>query len=71
VLSRRTVAVRGTADNPMNRDEIETKALDLIGDVMGARRARAIVRAVRALTDVTDVTVLGRLWRPLERAERK
>jgi 2-methylcitrate dehydratase PrpD len=65
VLSRRTVAVRGTADNPMTRDEVEAKALDLIGDVMGSRRARAIISALRGIADVADVAALRRLWQPV------
>ena len=44
-LSRRTVAVRGTADNPMTQAEVEAKAFDLIGSVLGARRASAILRS--------------------------
>lgn len=63
-LSRRTVAVRGTADNPMTREEVEGKALDLLSDVLGIRRARAIVRAVRGLHQVDDIAGLRRLWQP-------
>jgi 2-methylcitrate dehydratase PrpD len=63
-LSRRTLAVRGTADNPMSRDEVEAKASDLIADVLGVRRAKAIVKAVRGLTDVPDIAALRRLWQP-------
>jgi 2-methylcitrate dehydratase PrpD len=67
-LSRRTVAVRGTAENPMSRDEVEAKAQDLIADVLGVRRATAIVKAVRSLADVADVTALRRLWQPTKAA---
>ncbi|MGE5540605.1 MAG: MmgE/PrpD family protein [Gemmatimonas sp.] len=63
-LSRRTLAVRGTADNPMSRDEVEAKAADLMADVLGARRAKAIVKAVRGLSELPDVTALRRLWQP-------
>ncbi len=63
-LSRRTLAVRGSADNPMDQAEVEAKALDLIGSVLGMRRARAIVRAVAQLETIPDVTALRRLWRP-------
>lgn len=63
-LAHRTVAVRGTADNPMTQAEVEAKAFDLIADVLGARRAEAIVQAIGSLETVADVTVLRRLWRP-------
>ena len=66
-LSRRTRAVRGSADNPMSQAEVEAKALDLIGSVLGARRARAIVRAVARLETIPDVTALRRLWQPSAR----
>lgn len=69
-LSRRTVAVRGTADNPMTRDEVEAKALDLLSDALGARRAKAIVRTIRNLTGVPDVTALRGLWQPAAPARR-
>ncbi len=46
-LSKRTVAVRGTADNPMSQMEVEAKALDLIGGALGMRRARAILQCDR------------------------
>lgn len=63
-LSRRTHAVRGSADNPMTQTEVEAKAFDLIGSVLGARRARAIVRAIAQLETFPDVTALRRLWQP-------
>jgi 2-methylcitrate dehydratase PrpD len=63
-LSQRTVAVRGTADNPMTQAEVEAKASDLIGGVLGARRANAVVDAMRNLETIPDVTALRRLWQP-------
>ena len=66
-LSRRTVAVRGTADNPMTQAEVEAKAFELIGGVLGARRAQAIVHAMRNIETVPDVTALRRLWQPSAR----
>ncbi len=65
VLSKRTVAVRGTADNPMTTPEIEQKALDLIAGVLGPRRGRALLSALGRLETVQDIRVLRRLWRPL------
>jgi 2-methylcitrate dehydratase PrpD len=63
-LSQRTVAVRGTADNPMTQAEVEAKATELIAGAQGMRRAAAIVRAMRNLDAIPDVTALRRLWRP-------
>ena len=63
-LTHRTVAVRGTADNPMSEAEVEAKAFDLIAAVLGARRAQAIVQAIGTIETVADVTALRRLWRP-------
>ena len=63
-LSKRTVAVRGTADNPMTQAEVEAKAFDLIGSVLGARRAKALLRVMASLETVPDVAALRRLWRP-------
>ena len=63
-LSKRVLAVRGTADNPMSQAEVEAKAFDLIGSVFGARRAKAILRAIGSLETVPDVVALRRLWQP-------
>ena len=57
-LSHRTRAVRGTADNPMSRDEVETKALDLLAPVLGNMRARDLVKRVWAIERVADVREL-------------
>jgi 2-methylcitrate dehydratase PrpD len=67
--SRRTVAVRGTADNPMTQAEVEAKALELIGGALGERRAKAIVQAMRNLDSVPDVRALRRLWQPAKTAK--
>ena len=63
-LSKRVFAVRGTADNPMSQAEVEAKAFDLIGSVLGARRAKAILSAIGSLETVPDVAALRRLWQP-------
>jgi 2-methylcitrate dehydratase PrpD len=68
-LSRRTLAVRGTADNPMSQAEVEAKALELIGGALGARRAKAMVQAMRKLASIPDVRALRRLWQPAKTAK--
>jgi len=42
-------AVRGTVDNPMTREEVEEKALDLLTSVYGTERAGATVKAFLSL----------------------
>ena len=59
--SARTIAVRGTADNRMERAEVVAKAVDLIAPVLGAARAQAICDAVM---DVEQETQMAK-WREL------
>jgi len=63
-LSHRTVAVRGTPENPMTRKEVEAKALDLMAPVLGPVRARALVAAVRGIERLASCAAL----RPLLQA---
>jgi 2-methylcitrate dehydratase PrpD len=62
LLSRRTIAVRGTADNPMTGAEVEAKALDLMNDVLGPIRTRALVAACRTIERNPDISDFRRLW---------
>src|SRR5262249_48043089 len=64
-LSHRTVAVRGTADNPMTRAEVEAKRLDLWAVVLGRARAEDLVAACRNINAVNDMCELRRYWQPL------
>ena len=63
-LSHRTIAVRGTADNPMTRDEVEAKALDLMAAHARAgarRRTRDCMPRRRAMSRHDRVSpTLGR-----------
>jgi 2-methylcitrate dehydratase PrpD len=61
-LSHRVVAVRGTADNPMENGEVEAKARDLMGDVLGAKRSELLIEAIRDLGKVKSLTRLRPLW---------
>ena len=58
VLSHRVTAVRGTADNPMTRDEVAAKARDLIDPVLGKQSGARLVEKVYALEQVRDITEL-------------
>ena len=60
-VSHRTYAVKGTADNPMDRSEIEEKTLDLLVPVTGLKRARALITEVWNVDRLKDVRKLRRL----------
>jgi 2-methylcitrate dehydratase PrpD len=61
-LSHRTIAVRGTADNPMTGAEVEAKALDLMVATLGPERAEKLVTACRTIERCGDMTEFRALW---------
>jgi 2-methylcitrate dehydratase PrpD len=60
--SHRIVAVRGTADNPMELPEVEAKARDLMGAVLGRQRTETLIGAIRDLAAVKNMARLRPLW---------
>jgi 2-methylcitrate dehydratase PrpD len=50
--------VRGTADNPMTRQEVVDKARDLIAPVLGSATSAALINKLLALETVKDVREL-------------
>jgi 2-methylcitrate dehydratase PrpD len=60
-LRHHTKAVRGTATNPMSRDEVAAKSRDLLAPVIGRRRTERLINAVWAVERLRDV----RRLRPL------
>ncbi len=63
-LRHHTQAVRGTAQNPMTRAEVDEKAFHLMAPILGKARARKLCDAVWALDGVSNMRQL----RPLLRA---
>lgn len=63
-LRHRTIAVRGTPDNPMDAAEVAAKARDLMVPVIGAQRADRLIAAVAGLEQLRNATEL----RPLLQA---
>jgi 2-methylcitrate dehydratase PrpD len=57
-LRHHTNAVRGTAENPMTRAEVDVKSYDLLAPVIGKARARKLCDAVWNLEKVRDVRKL-------------
>jgi 2-methylcitrate dehydratase PrpD len=63
-LRHHTRAVRGTAQNPMTRAEVDEKAFHLVAPILGRARARKLCDAAWALERVSNMRNL----RPLLRA---
>ena len=63
-LRHHVTAVRGTAQNPMTRAEVDEKAFHLVAPILGTTRARRLCDAVWGLEAVKDVRTL----RPLLQA---
>jgi 2-methylcitrate dehydratase PrpD len=60
-LGERVDAVRGTAENPMTREEVVAKARDLMAPVLGTAATSRIVEIVLGLETVNDIRVLSPL----------
>lgn len=62
-LRHHTQAVRGTAQNPMKRAEVDEKAYHLMAPVLGKARSRALCDAVWALERLSNMRKLRLLLR--------
>ncbi len=60
-FSEHVSAVRGTAENPMTKDEVVAKCRDLMAPVLGAEHCDALIRLVLSLEKQPDL----RAMRPL------
>ncbi|HET6144146.1 MAG TPA: MmgE/PrpD family protein [Candidatus Acidoferrales bacterium] len=56
--SERVESVRGTPENPMDREEVVAKARDLITPVLGAKKCQALIDKLLNLENVKDVREL-------------
>ncbi|MBM3358826.1 MAG: MmgE/PrpD family protein [Betaproteobacteria bacterium] len=63
-LRHHTKAVRGTAQNPMTRTEVDEKCFHLVAPILGKKKARALCDAVWGIEALGDAREL----RPLLRA---
>ncbi len=57
-LTERVEAVRGTAENPMTREEVVSKARDLMSPFLGADKSAKLIQKILALETVKDVREL-------------
>jgi len=63
-LRKHITAVRGTSENPMNRQEVDEKCYHLMAPILGKARARRLCDAVWSIEKIGDVRKL----RPLLQA---
>jgi 2-methylcitrate dehydratase PrpD len=54
LLAHHTKAVRGTAVNPLTRDEVDAKCYDLTAPVLGKRRARRLIDTIWTIEQLAD-----------------
>ena len=57
-LSERVEAVRGTAENPMTREEVVAKCRDLMSPVLGGEKAAKLIEKVLDLENVKNIREL-------------
>jgi 2-methylcitrate dehydratase PrpD len=57
-FSQRVDAVRGTAENPMSRDEIIEKSRDLMAPYLGSATCSRLIDTVFSLETAKDIRVL-------------
>jgi 2-methylcitrate dehydratase PrpD len=58
VLTERVEAVRGTAENPMTRDEVVTKCRDLMAPFLGAEKCDRLIESILHLEDLKNIREL-------------
>ncbi len=59
-LREHVVSVRGTAENPMVKEEVETKCRDLIRPILGRGRTEGLIEKIWTLEKVKNVRELRR-----------
>jgi 2-methylcitrate dehydratase PrpD len=57
-LEKYVPAVRGTADNPMTKQEVEAKCLDLLSGVIGETKARQLIKLIWDMDTATPILSL-------------
>jgi 2-methylcitrate dehydratase PrpD len=62
-LSNHVTVVRGSTRNPMDAKEVEAKALDLMGPVLGVARANEVIAAIANLDQFGPLSGMRRLLR--------
>ena len=61
-LEHQTLAAKGNSENPLTRDEVTEKALDLMVPVLGKQKTRALIAALYDIEHIRNVRALRRLY---------
>jgi 2-methylcitrate dehydratase PrpD len=61
-LEHHTLAAKGTPENPLTRDEVTEKALDLMAPVLGSQKSRALIAALFDIEHIRNVRALRKLY---------
>ncbi len=62
VLKHQTMAAKGTAENPVNLQDIQKKSLDLLAPVLGKPRALALMGALWNIENIPNVRALRKFY---------
>jgi 2-methylcitrate dehydratase PrpD len=63
-IIKRVDAVRGTAENPMTREEVISKCSDLITPVLGASKCDRLISTIFEIEEVKDIRQIRPLLQP-------
>ena len=61
-LTHQTMAAKGMFENPLTRQEVEEKALDLIAPILGKKRSQALMSTLFSIERINDARALRRLY---------
>lgn len=61
-LKHQTMAAKGSPDNPLDRNEVAEKALDLMAPVIGSARSRKLIETLYDIGKVKDLRSLRKLY---------
>lgn len=61
-LAHQTMAAKGTLGNPLTRQDVEEKALDLMAPILGKKRSQALISALFNVESIKDARALRRLY---------
>ncbi|HET9662693.1 MAG TPA: MmgE/PrpD family protein [Burkholderiales bacterium] len=62
ILNHQTMAAKGSFENPLNRNEEQEKALDLIAPILGGKRSRDLLDALWSADKIKDMRSLRRCY---------